>query len=116
MREQLIRLAVDTLYVLIPILVAVFAEFLRRKIGAEKLNRMKEIIEAKESLAIVAVRFVEQAYKDFGGAEKYDAAAEWLADMSAQYGFPITDAEIKGLIESALRKMKDEFADQWTRE
>ena len=65
-----------------------------------------EAIVAKEELATIAVQFVEQAYRDFEGPEKFDAAMEHLSYTLGKYGFRVSPAELEGLIESAVLEMK----------
>jgi len=61
----------------------------------------------------LAVKFVEQAYKELKGIEKYQVAATWLAAQAAERGINITADEIQGLIEAALRAFKDQFGEEW---
>ena len=93
--------------------VAFFVEYLRRRLGTEKLNRIQEELIAKQNLAALAVRFAEQAYQDLHGADKYNKAAEWLAARAGELGLKVSADEIKGLIEAALRSIKDELGEQW---
>jgi len=113
MDNLLMQLAYDLLAVLIPVLMAMAIEFLRRHLGVENLKKIQQTLEAKQELALLAVRFVEQAFKDLHGQDKYDQAAEWLYARAQENGFDISDEEIKGLIEAALRKLKDEFSEEW---
>lgn len=67
----------------------------------------------KREYADRAVRFVEQVFTDIKGADKYDKAVQWFVDRMASYKIKVTEDEIKGLLESALFKMKDEYNKQW---
>ncbi len=71
------------------------------------------IIDAKEHLAIHAVKFVEEYYKDIHGEQKLDKACEWLAMALASIKIKATPEEIKGFVLSALRTIKDEYGDRW---
>jgi LL-H family phage holin len=70
-----------------------------------------EAIVAKEELAMIAVQFVEQAYKDFDGEEKFGAAMEYLSYSLGKYGLKISAAEMESLIESAVYEMKQAWFD-----
>lgn len=116
MREQLIQLAYDALAILVPALVALGIAWLSKRLGVEGVAKLRQQLEAKQALALAAVRFAEQAFYDFDGPRKYNEAATWMQQMAARYGLQVTEDEIKGLIESALRLLKDEFAEQWARQ
>lgn len=116
MEDKLFTLASDLLAVLIPALVSFALEYLRRKLGTEKMLQIQEELAAKQDLALLAVRFVEQVYTELHGEEKYKAAAKWLAEQAQKRGLKLTDTEIEGLIESALRMLKDEFGEQWAKQ
>ncbi len=70
-----------------------------------------EAIVAKEELAMIAVQFVEQAYKDFNGPEKFDAALEYLSFSLSKHGLKISAAEIESLIESAVYELNQAWCD-----
>mgnify|MGYP000873546341 FL=1 len=113
MDDRIVSLAYDLLSILLPVLAVMAAEWLRRKIGAERLQRIQQELETKQELAALAVRFVEQAFKDLHGEDKYNQAADWLAARAQEKGIEITTSEIKGLVEAALRAFKDEFGEGW---
>ena len=71
-----------------------------------KRKGVLEVVATKAELATIAVQFVEQAYKDFDGAEKFDAAMEHLSFSLGKYGIKVTPAELEALIESAVFEMK----------
>jgi LL-H family phage holin len=109
-----IKIAMDVLAVLIPALVALFMEYLRRQLGTEKLKQIQNELILKQDLAILAVKFIEQAVKEAKGEEKYLQAADWLSIQLAQHGIKVSSDELRGLIESALRTIKDEMGEQWS--
>ena len=113
MDELIVNLAYDILSILLPVLAVMLAEWLRRKIGVERLARIQQELETKQELSVLAVQFVEQAYRDLKGEEKYQAAARWLATQAIDRGINITADEIQGLIEAALRAFKDQFGEEW---
>lgn len=99
----------------IPPLVVLSIEFLRRRLGTERLRRIQDEWDTKRDLATAAVRFAEQAYKTLDGPGKFQKASEFLAREAQKYGLQITSEEVKVLIESSLRMLKDQFADQWAK-
>lgn len=116
MEDKLLQLAYDLLAILIPALAALAVEYLRRRLGTEKVKRIQEELAAKQELATLAVRFVEQVYRDLHGPDKYQKAAEWLAARAQEHGLKLTADEIKGLIEAALRQLKDAFGNEWAKQ
>lgn len=113
MEDKILNLAYDLLAILIPLLAGFLVELLRWKLGTEKMRKIQEELNAKQELAVLAVRFVEQVYKDLHGEEKYQKAAEWLVSQAEKIGLKLTADEVKGLIEAALREMKDAFGEEW---
>ncbi len=109
----LIELSYSVLSILIPALCAIAIELLRRKLGLENIKKVQHELDNKKDLARLAVKFVEQAYKDLKGQEKYDKAAEWLAARIQEQGIKVSPEEVMGLIEAAIRMAKDEFGEQW---
>lgn len=104
----------NLLAVLIPVLVGLAVEYLRKRLGTEKMRKIQEELAAKQDLAMLAVRFVEQVYRDLHGEEKYNKA-EWLVTQAAGVGIKLTSDDVKGLIEAALREMKDAFGEEWAK-
>lgn len=115
MREELVQAGIDALAIMIPLLAALGGEYIRRRIGTEKMHRLKEELQAKQELATLAVRFAQQAYKDLGGQERGEKAMAWMAAQAEAKGIPVTEDELQGLIEAALRAVKDEFGEAWAK-
>ena len=115
MDERIVALAYDLLAIILPFLAVAAVELLRRKLGVEKMQRIQKELEAKQELATLSVMFVEQAYQEYKGPQKYHTAAEWLSKRAQEQGLKISAEEIQGLIEAALRGFKDEFGEEWAR-
>lgn len=113
MDDRIVNLAYDILTILLPMLAVLLAEWLRRKLGVERLQRVQRELETKKELAVLAVQFAEQAYRHYRGEEKYQAAAQWLSTQAIDRGMHLTSDEIQGLIESTVRKFKDSFGEGW---
>jgi len=113
MTEVLVDIAKGVLTILIPIGVGLAVEFIRRRLGTERVRKIQAELRTKQELAFVAVKFAEQLLRSSGGAEKYRVASEWLSSQAASKGIKIDAYEIRGLIEWALREIKDELGNQW---
>lgn len=113
MHDALLQLLFDIIAVLVPVLVGYLVAWLQKRLGVEKMQQIKQEIETKQELARIAVQFVQQAYKDLGGPEKYEKAAEWLSNMATQMGLKLSANEVKALIEAALKQLKAELGDAW---
>ncbi len=109
----IVEAARAALAVIIPIGAAYVVELLRRKVGVERLRRVQQELEAKRELATLAVKFAEQAFRDYGGDKKFLAAADWLTERARSLGLNVTEDEVEGLIESALREIKDALGEEW---
>ena len=116
MGELVTNLAYDLLILLATAAAALLIAWLKKRLGVEGVNKVKAELEAKQELATLAVRFVEQVYKDLHGPDKYQKAAEWLAARAQEHGLKLTADEIKGLIEAALRELKDAFGNEWAKQ
>lgn len=115
MSEQIVQIALQVLAILAPVLAAMMVELLRRKLGTEKMQHLQGELAAKQELAVLAVRFAEQMYKEAGGPEKYLSASLWLSERALDKGLLISAEEVRGLIEAALRELKDSFGEEWAK-
>lgn len=116
MDDLLLRVLYDVLVLLATVAAGYAVAWFRKRLGVEEMKRIEAELAAKQELAALAVRFVEQVYKDIHGEAKYQKAAEWLAARAGELGLKITPEEIKGLIEAALRTFKDEFGEEWAKQ
>jgi len=71
-----------------------------------KRKGVLDMITAKEELALIAVQFIEQAYQEFEGPAKFDAAMEHLAYSLGKHGIKVSPSELESLVESAVYEMK----------
>ena len=76
MEDLVLRAASDLTALLVAVLAGLLAAWLKKRLGVEGLKKLREELEAKRELAEVAVRFVEQAYKQLHGQEKFERAAD----------------------------------------
>ena len=111
--EFIVEIVTTIFLSLVSIGTAVFIAYLRRKGWLETIET--ELL-AKQELAALAVRFAEQFYFDLDGPEKYIRASVWLSERLAEKGIKFSADEIRGLIEAALREIKDQFGNEWANE
>ncbi len=115
--HDLIMTVIENLLVILVTLAAAFVvAYLKRRLGVEGMQKIERELALKQEMAILAVRFVEQVYLDLNGPEKYNHAALWLSSRLAEKNIEISSDEIKGLVEAALRELKDEFGNAWAKE
>lgn len=102
----LMQVSADVLAILIPAIVGLGFELLRRKLGTATYDKLLAQLKYKKGLAWTAVTFVEQASKAAGNQmsskEKFDKAAEWLSKEAKLAGIPLTEDQIEALIEAAV--------------
>jgi LL-H family phage holin len=115
MEEIFYKVIYDLLLLLFTVIAVFLANYIKKRIGVERIKQIEAEIAAKQELAQLAVRFVEQVYKDLHGEEKYNKAAEWLTNRIKELGLNITEEEVKGLIEAAIRTFKDTFGEEWAK-
>lgn len=65
--------------------------------------------KTKQSVAKVAVQFVEQVYKDLDGDAKLDTALSAASEMLAEKGIAVSELEMRVLIEAAVSEFNDAF-------
>lgn len=101
------------LYLVISAAVAITAEYIRRRLGTEKLLKLQEELSLKQDLAVVAVKYAEQAWREANGPQKYLQASEWLATALQARGVKTTPEDVRAMIEWALREIKDQLGEEW---
>ena len=82
-------------------------------IGVQAKNLYKRYVNTDIKRAVVwdAVQFVEQVFKSIHGQDKFNAAMHEAEEILQEMGIPITDTELRTLIESAVKTMNDNFAE-----
>ena len=63
--------------------------------------------DTKRSIAMTAVRFVEQVWKDIHGADKLKKALETAEGLLKKKGIPFDADEMMVLIEAAVQEMNE---------
>ncbi|WP_064198958.1 phage holin [Brevibacillus brevis] len=99
--DTLIKDIFENLLLIVTVLVATGASYIiKRNIDLSKFRDKKELVE-------IGVRFVEQAFKDYGGEQKYEEAIKWITTELNKKGLKYTDVELKGLIEKSVLEFKN---------
>ncbi len=111
--EQLVKISIDLISVLVPILIAILANNMKNYAQNQKLVRMKQIIENKQLIAKDTVLFAQQVFKDCDGETRYHAAMEVLSSKLKRYGIRVSEEELDELIHTALKAVKKEFYGVW---
>lgn len=78
-------------------------------IQVKKLYEKKVNNETKKTIVSDVVKMVEQVYKDIHGKDKYNKAVKYITDALNEKNIPITDLEIKYLIESTCSEFVKEI-------
>jgi len=114
--ELVMKLTYDVLSILILVAVTLVIAWLKKKLGVEGMRRVQEELSAKQELALLAVKAVEQLWTGvLLGEEKADKASEIISGQAARAGLKIAPEEIKTLVEWAVRTLKDEFGESWAK-
>lgn len=106
MEIQWFEVIQSLLYVIVMVAVPVVVKFIREKNKTEQFAKVLEY-------ARIAVEFAEKYYYAYEGEVKYKHASQWLAERAAEIGIKLTDEEIRGLIESTLKRIEMEFGEAW---
>lgn len=75
-----------------------------KKHYTEKINT-----KTKEKVVKICVEAVEQIYKELHGEEKYNKVVEAVVEMLDEKGIPITELELKMLIEATVGEFNEAF-------
>ena len=112
---DIVTIGNQAIAILVPALCLMLIELMRRRLGLENVKKIQAELKTKQELAVMVVKFVAQAYQDLNGVQKYNQAALWLTNQVQALGFKTTPTEIKGLIEAALRNIKDVLGEEWAK-
>lgn len=66
-----------------------------------------------ETLARQAVHFAEDAYKELGGADKLEAASEWVAKRLRKLHIKIDAEDVREAVQGAYNAVKEEFENEF---
>lgn len=111
--EKLTPILLDLVVVLVGVVATFLAAWLKEKLGTDKVRKINEQLKLKSELAKTAVLFVQQAYEQYNGDRKLKEATKFLSNRLVEHGIILSPDEIHGLIESALKEAKRQFAEEW---
>lgn len=113
--DIIIGLIWKVILLLITLAVGFLIAWLEKRWGIEKMKKAQAEWNNMQELAMVAVKYAQQAYMKYGGAERKEKALAFLSRELAQLGLKISEDTIDALIEAALREIKDEFGEEWAK-
>jgi phosphoenolpyruvate carboxylase len=90
----------------IPCIIGVIIAAAKHFIGAQKVTKIVNDLQAKSCLAADAVKFAEDAFTELGGAEKLENAKKDLISRLNQYGISVTEDESDTLVRAAYQIAK----------
>jgi hypothetical protein len=90
----------------IPVIVGAIVAAAKHFIGAQKVTKIVGDLQAKSVLAQDAVKFAEDAFTEFGGAEKLENAKKNLIGRLNHYGIGVTEDEADSLIRATYQSIK----------
>jgi len=105
----------NVLVLLITILAGVVIRFMVEKLGTEKLRRAQAQWESMEDLTAVAIKYAEQAWREYGGEQKKEKALAFLARELSRRGIKASEDTLNDLIEAILREIKDALGEEWAK-
>ena len=103
-REQICKAALEL------VTAAVLALFGWLGVQARNLYTRYVNTDIKRSVVWDTVQYIEQVYKSIHGKDKLYKAMEKAEKILQEKGIPITELELRTLIESAVKTMNDNFA------
>jgi hypothetical protein len=101
------------IYLLIIALAGIAVEWIRQKIGVEKMKAVSAMLLAHQELFMMGVSIVEQKYKLLHGQEKVNKAIDIILKEAQERGVKITYSQVVDGIEWAVRTFKDQFGEDW---
>lgn len=115
MDQMIMNVIWNVLVLLITILAGVVIRFMVEKLGTEKLRRAQAQWESMEDLTAVAIKYAEQAWREYGGEKKKEKALAFLARELSRRGIKASEDTLNDLIEAILREIKDALGEEWAK-
>lgn len=111
--EMVQKLLVEIILLIVAIGGTFAVKLIKEQIGVKGMEKIEQELVNKQEIAAIAVKFIEQAYTEYDGEEKFNKAFEYIADRCEELGIKVEPEEIEALIESAVRTFKDTFGESW---
>ena len=100
--------------VVFPVLSIILIGWAREKYGVEKLRRISDELENKESLAYRAVQLAFDMIRGPGkGEERLLFAIAWLEDQLSKKGINFNEGELEGFIRTMYVEFIMDFYENW---
>lgn len=82
-------------------------------IGVQLKNLVAKYMndKTKREVAKMCVKAIEQIYHELHGKEKLDKCIESISSILNDKGIPVTEIEIRMLVEYAVKEMNEQFSD-----
>lgn len=109
MPEGLLEQVLSILLPALATLIAGWFAVLGAKIKTVYTNKINT--QTKKEVVDVTVNYVQQVYKTLEGEEKLQKAIEQASLILTEKGIPVSDIELRTLIESAVYGIKQGFVD-----
>jgi len=107
--EEFRGILLDLILLLISLAAGYTTRWLNQRTKTDKALNVESTLRTKKEYALLAVKFVEQAYRTYGNKDKLYLATDWLKLRGKSLGIEFTPQELKGLIEAALKEFKTEI-------
>ncbi len=115
MEDLLLKIIWDVALFLIMIGIGMLVAWLKNNLGVEAMRRVQAEWENIQLITKLAIKYAEQAYRNYGGAKKKEAALAFLSRELAQLGLKVSTETMSDLIEAILREIKDELGEEWAK-
>jgi hypothetical protein len=113
MEQLLLDLLQQLIHVLVVVGLGFLSAYLHKKIGIEKLKKIKSEIESKQEIVDLVVLFTQEAYKKLNGDDKFREAYKVASRKLKEAGFKIEANDLEILIDSSVKKFKRTFGEEW---
>ena len=113
MEELVVKVLTEVLMLVMVLVGGFVVQFLRKKIGVEKMKAIEAELAAKQEIVDAVVLFVQQVYEAYDGKDKFNKAMLTASKWITAKGFTVTPEELQSMIESSVKLFKKEFAEQW---
>lgn len=105
------NLVYDILAAVLLIVLSFVGAKLGKYFGSKVDTQQRTLIE---TIAMQVVVYVQQKYGELNGEAKFDKAYLRVSEELAKLGISLTPDQIEVLIESSLKKAKNDFVDNWS--
>lgn len=105
MQELLVEAGLEIIGILITALIAWVSFRVQEWL---KVDKNRKQLQSVEDYAYLAIQAIEIAFNDLDGEEKFKQAKNRLYHWADKKNIPMDETELEVLIESAVKRLKDE--------